>query len=240
MRQKEINSEWLYSAVCAVIFLPRAARLVNNRNLSMSAVCRNVSARNECLSPSFILQPHLYSGKVWLFLWQKARYAAVFCLTRCYHSRLPHTSCFDQWKRMTLRLTNTSLQGLSQGDLKGLERYLSCLINSTTSISGASYGNYGKEIWPEGEKLPFILTSFTKFSKMVFQSFYVCIYKKFIVVGIFQYETLKKWIVWCNRVQVLENIYITQNNHVPIWTSMNYEVSMVKRVPVPSLAPCGK
>lgn len=37
MRQRQINNEWFHSAV---IFLPKAARLVNTRNLSMSAVVR--------------------------------------------------------------------------------------------------------------------------------------------------------------------------------------------------------
>lgn len=84
MRQEEINNEQLYSAVCAVISLPTAARPVNTSSLSMSAVRQNVSTRNERFPPS------LYTSTQPLLAWKssavlspviKAKYAPVVCLT---------------------------------------------------------------------------------------------------------------------------------------------------------------
>lgn len=96
-----MNNEWLYSVACAVIFLPTAARLVNTKNPSMSAVRQNVSARYKCFLPSFIPQFDLQlvqNSVAVLSSVTKVRYAPVARLTQCYHSRLPHTSCSDQWK----------------------------------------------------------------------------------------------------------------------------------------------
>lgn len=147
MRQKEINNEWMYSTVCAVIFLPMAARLVNTKNLSMSAVRHNVSAKNECFALSFIPQLDLcWCGIVWLFfpLWQQPSmhlWSVSHCVIKLdYHTRPALTSI----KRMTRRLTSISLAE-SQW-FKGLRRvfmYLSCLntvLSPHIYFGGSIYG----------------------------------------------------------------------------------------------------
>lgn len=52
------------NAECVAIFLPRAARLVNTRNLNMSVLRQNVPARNKAL-PSQLLYLTCYTS--WLF-----------------------------------------------------------------------------------------------------------------------------------------------------------------------------
>lgn len=78
----------------AVIFLPKAARLVNTKNLSMFAVSKRL-CRNQCCFPSFI--PELDLQLMWknvtgLSPVTKPRCVPVVCVTQRYHSQLKKTS----------------------------------------------------------------------------------------------------------------------------------------------------
>lgn len=93
-RDRRINNEWLYSTMSAVIFLPKAARLVNTKNLSMFAVSKRL-CRNQCCFPSFI--PELDLQLMWknvtgLSPVTKPRCVPVVCVTQRYHSQLKKTS----------------------------------------------------------------------------------------------------------------------------------------------------
>lgn len=83
----------------AVIFLPKAARLVNTKNLSMFAVSKRL-CRNQCCFPSFI--PELDLQLMWknvtgLSPVTKPRCVPVVCVTQRYHSQLKkNIPCFGQ------------------------------------------------------------------------------------------------------------------------------------------------
>lgn len=140
----------------------------------------------------------------------------LWSVSQCYHSRLPHTSCFDQQKRMTRRLDD-----MTHSDPKDPEEYLyflSCLRTSTISILGKYLWKtniFLSGIWPEAKKcsddwlslrkpsdmktnIPilslnvwiFTFYSHPKFPKWSFQCI-LCIYRKIFFVVTLRYETVK-------------------------------------------------
>lgn len=93
---------------------------------------------------------------------------------------------------------------------KGLRRvfmYLSCLIKSTISILGNIFLS---EIWPWRGEVYNVWTGWPFGCIKCLtrrQTSLHCLWSCLVVT--LQHETLE-WIVWCNRVQVVENIYITK------------------------------
>lgn len=129
MRQKEINNEWFNNTVCKVVFSPMAARLVNSRNLSMSAVRRDVSMRSGCFSCSFYTsaQPSLlWKSVAVLFLLSHEPSMHLWPVSHSVISGLPHTSGFYRTKKVqgnkNSTLTNNNMH-FYYSDSKGL-----CLI----------------------------------------------------------------------------------------------------------------
>lgn len=158
----------------------------------------------------------------------------MVCLTQCYQSVTTHLLLWPVEKKET----DKYITGWHESEwFKGHRRVfmcLLCLIKPTISVS--IYGGkniFLSESWPVGEKWNDDRLTLWLCKPSALKANIPLLSLIFFVVVALQQETLK-WLVWCNRVQVLENIYITK---CPFWTSMNYGVSVRKHVSVPSLLP---